>query len=325
VVGLPAPATLRTDVYIAQQLGFFKKYRVNVKLETLGPPVIIPELTSGAVDIAMNGATGIFSPVAAGRSLSVIYDVEANSTNGVIVPQSSPVQRHGDMSTRQDLLATLMSLSGKRIGVPALNGSAYGSAEAYSSLVVANGGKPFDIIETGSNATTAAELVSGHLAATVESPGYFETLLNSHKARVVVNPSDKSVLPLSGGLYPATVFHANNESIAKKPKAVAAFVAGLRDAHKWVTAHSDKQVASALFASGFFSGQSVTSITQQLKYDLPFLAPDYGYIKPADWARALKAFVNWGTGLNVSEPKFSYHQIVNMSYWNAATKLGAAS
>jgi ABC-type nitrate/sulfonate/bicarbonate transport system substrate-binding protein len=324
-VGLPAPATIRTDIYVAQQLGFFKKYHVNVTLETLAPPVIIPELASGAVDIAMNGATGIFSPVSSGRSLSIIYDVEANSTDGVIVPENSTVQPRADMSTRQDLMATLMGLSGQRVGVPALNGSAYGSAAAYSSLVVANGGKPFDIIETGSNATTAAELVSGRLAATVESPGYFESVMDAHKARLVINPDDKSVLALTGGVYPATVLHANNEAIAKKSKAVAAFIAGLRYAHRWVTTHTDAQIASALYASGFFAGESAASIAQQLKYDLPFLAPEYGYITSDGWARALKAFVYWGTGLNVAGPKFSYDQIVNMSYWNAATKLGAPS
>ena len=81
------------------------------------------------------------------------------------------------------------------------------------------------------------------------------------------------------------------------------------------------QLAADLHSIKDFGSLTVADIEQSLQYDLPFMTSSAGFLSRDVWTNTLKAFAGWGLHQNLSDPRFSYGNIVDMSYWNAASAL----
>jgi ABC-type nitrate/sulfonate/bicarbonate transport system substrate-binding protein len=313
-VGVPSIATLTAVLFVAKAEKYFQKYHVNVDIQTAGATAGT-DVAAGRLDIAQLGTTGAFAPAAAGRQTSIIYWLAGNATSAVSVRAQSPLK------PADNALDTLMELSGKRVAVQGSGTSSSGNAAAFSKYIVSRGGKPLQIINLPTLDAINAQLLSGQIDAAVGLPDYVAPAIAAGKARILVSASDPSIIKLSGGSTSAISLFGLKTNLQKKSAAVAAFLAALRDALKYLNSHSVAQVATLLHGLSYFSNQSLASVEATYKLDVPFDSPEGGYISAPTWTRSLDAFKSWGLDLNVNDSEFSYDSIVDMSYWNAATKL----
>jgi ABC-type nitrate/sulfonate/bicarbonate transport system substrate-binding protein len=315
IVGVPGVSTVSTALYIAQTEGYYAKYHVSVSLENAGA-LVGTEASAGRLDLAQEGTSGALTATAGGRPTSVVYWLGGNDTGYVVVRQQSPLK------PAATALDTLMVLSGKRVAVEGTADSSYGFASAYSKYIVAHGGKPLTIVSLPTTAAEQAELLSGEVDAAVGSTGAVGgSTIAAGKARVLVAPSASDISTLSGGQTVALALWGLKSIVQSKSAAVAAFLAAVRDAQKFMSSHSAEQVAASLEKSSAWNTFTEAQIMDTYKYDSPFLGPSNGYIDSSVWARSVKSFGTWGLTINLNSSEFTYSNAVDMSYWNAATKL----
>jgi ABC-type nitrate/sulfonate/bicarbonate transport system substrate-binding protein len=313
-VGVPSIATLTAVLFIAKAEGYFQKYHVNVNIETAGATAGT-EVAAGRLDVTQLGTTGAFAPAASGRQTSIIYWLAGNATSAVSVRTQSPLK------PADNALDSLMELSGKRVAVQGSGTSSSGNASAFSKYIVSRGGKPMQIINLPTLDAINAQLLSGQIDAAVGLPDYVAPAIAAGKARILVSASDPSIIKLSGGSTAAISLFGLKSNLQKKATTVTAFLAAVRAGLAFLNSHTVEQVANVLHGQSYFADQSVAAIEATYKLDVPFDSPDGGFISSATWTRSLEAFKAWGLNLNVDDPEFSYDSIVDMSYWNGATKL----
>jgi NitT/TauT family transport system substrate-binding protein len=312
-VGLAGQLTAASEMWVADELGYFKKYGVNVDISVPGSAGTA-EAAAGKIDLMMCGVVASIPAALQGRPTEIVYQENYSSAGtNLIVSAKSPYNN-------------IMQLSGKKIAVEGVGESTYGAALDYSNYIVAHGGKKLTIVAGTSPAANDALVTSGQAQATAGLLDQFGTGIAAGEYRVLVNastPEGEKILPTAVG----NGYWGVTSVLAGKTKALTAFVAALREADLWLQDHSVQQISQVLAKTSWFPGQSVTILADQVKEDKASNAysPTDGYISEGEWASSLSAYKAWGTGLNLSSATVSYGQHVNMSYWNAATKLMSAT
>lgn len=310
-VATSSASTITTELYLANDLGFAKKYGVTLDITNagaLGPT----QAVAGKVDLAQFGASAPLSPAAQGRPMSIVYAVANSVTRGITVSTKSSI-------TPGTTEHVLMQLSGKRLVTQGTAGSGYGNATMVSDWIVAHGGKKPTIVSVDAADGISAQLISGQADAAVMLPDYVAGGLAAGKLKMIVPNTDPVMTRITGGDYPAVTLFGLAGNVKKKATAVTALIAALRDAHEYVTTHSVDTIAAILAKDPAFQGQSAASVKLTLQYDPPFLSPDNGYISSAAWTQTLSAMKNWGTGFDLTKATFDYAHLVDMGYWNKAT------
>lgn len=313
-IGLPVVATVSAEIWLGQTQGFFKKHGVDVSISNAGATAGT-EAAAGRVDVTQQGCSGALAPAASGHQTSIIYWMVGNVNAAVQVPVGS------SLKAKATTAATVMELAGKRVAVQGVGGGAYGVASSLNAYVRAHGGKPLTIVNLSSSSAITAQLISGQVDAAVGANDELAGSLAAKKLRILVDASDPTMKQITGGDVAGVCLWGLKSQLQGKPQAVAAFVAGLRDSYKYITATSPSVIAQDLHGIKDFSPLSLAAIQESLSYDLPFMTPSAGFLSAGVWQNTLKAFAGWGTGLTLSDSEFSYQNIIDMSYWNAATKL----
>jgi ABC-type nitrate/sulfonate/bicarbonate transport system substrate-binding protein len=312
-VGVPGVSTISAVLYVAQEQGLYQQHHVTVNLVNAGATAGT-QVAAGQLNVTQLGTTGAFAPTASGRQTSIIYWLAGNATAGVAVRTGSPLK------PAATALQTLMELSGKRVAVQGTATSSSGNAAAFSKYIVAHGGKPLQIVNLPTVDAISAQLLSGQVDAEVGLPDYVAPAIAAGKARILVNASDPSIIQLGGGSVVAVSLWGLKSQLQSEQPAVTAFLAAIRQAQAWMASHSVSDIAAVLAKTSAFADFTTVAMEGTLKFDVPFNAPQGGYVDSASWSRSLKSFANWGLTQNLSSPEFSYAQAVDMSYWNAATK-----
>jgi ABC-type nitrate/sulfonate/bicarbonate transport system substrate-binding protein len=312
-IATSSASTIGTELYLANDLGYAKKYGVTLDITNagaLGPT----QAAAGQIDVAQFGASAPLSPAAQGRPMSIVYALDNSVTRGITVSTTSPI-------TAGTTEHVLMQLSGKKLVTQGTVGSGYGNATIVSNWIVAHGGTKPTIVSVADASGISAQLISGQADAAVMLPDYVAGGLQAGKLKMIVPNTDPVMTQITGGDYPAVTLFGLTSNLKKKPKAVAALIAALRDAHQYVTTHSIDDVAAILAKDPAFTGQSIATIEITLKFDPPFFSPANGYIDSATWTKTLDAMKNWGTGLDLTKSTFDYSHMVDMSSWNSSTAL----
>jgi ABC-type nitrate/sulfonate/bicarbonate transport system substrate-binding protein len=316
-VGIPNPGTQNDDYYLALEGNVFSRLGLNVNTVTEGATETTA-LSTGTMVVGNFGTTGMFSAVASGRHMQVVYSENTGASTGAIfVKASSPYK-------------TIMSLSGQKAGSIGTNGQGYGAVASYSHYISTHGGKPLDIVVEANPNGLLAALESGQIAAAMNNvTGAFAAAVEQGKLRQITSPTDPMVEQILGGKNVAAAsFFGLSSALASNKTAITRFVAGLRVARMQTEKASVAQIAAVMAKNPSFAPSVVSAQALQsgLTAQRPFDGTADGYVSPDLWSNSLKAFSNWGlnlngTSLDLTQPGFSYANAIDMSYWNAATPL----
>ena len=312
-VATSSASTIGTELYLANDLGYAKKYGVQLTITNagaLGPT----QAAAGKVDLAQFGASAPLAPTNQGRQMSIVYGLANSVTRGITVATDSPIKA----GKTEDVL---MQLSGKTLVTQGTVGSGIGNATMVSAWIAEHGGKKPRIVSVDAADGISAQLISGQADGAVMLPDYVAGGLSAGKLKMIVPNTDPVMTQITGGDYPAVTLFGLSSNLKKKAKAVSALIAALRDAHAYVKTHSTDEIAAVLAKDPAFAGQAIDSIKTTLQYDPPFLSPADGHIDEDAWKMTLAAMSNWGTGLDLTASKFDYAHMIDMTYWNDATEL----
>lgn len=312
-IATSSASTIGAELYLAQSLGYAQKY--GVKLDIVNAGATGPSQTAaGKFDLAQFGVSAALAPVAQGRKMVSVYGFANSITRGIAVGAQSPIKAG---TTEQ----VLMQLSGKKLVTQGTVSSGYGNSKLVGDWIVAHGGRAPSIVSVDAADGPVSQLISGQADAAVALPDYLAGALASNKVKMIVPNTDPLMTQITGGDFPAVTLFGVSSNLKKKRQAVSGLIAALMDAHAYVGSHSVDEVSQALAKNSAFQGQSVDTIKATFKYDPPFLSPANGQITEAAWTKTLAAVKNWGTGLPLNDSKFSYAQVIDMSFWESANKM----
>ena len=309
-VALTGAAMAEADVYIAQQRGYFKQHNLSVSISVVGSTVAT-DVAAGQYDIGLIGASSTLSPTAAGDAMSIVYNpIPVSLGSTLVVKYDSPYK-------------TLMDMSGQKVAVLGVGSANYGSAVSFSKYIVAHGGKPLVLVPATSDQASVSEVISGEVAGAFGEADDRVSYMSAKQVRILVNgssPLAEQITPLQ--LVGASYFGLKSTVQANK-QAVTALVAGLRQADTWLKTASPTDIADTLVAAAPAYAQTGKDVLiAQVPYDKPFFSPTNGLVTQAAWAASLSAYGTWGLqNITITDPAFSYQSVIDMSYWNAATKL----
>lgn len=123
-----------TDLWVAEQEGFFEDHGLSVEIKELQIADIMPALQSGSVDVVLQIPGTSMSAVESGLDLVCVFQnetagTEAPSSNGIMVAPDSGIE-------------TVADLAGKKLAVSTIRGQ--GSA-MLKKLLTDNGVEPDDV------------------------------------------------------------------------------------------------------------------------------------------------------------------------------------
>ncbi len=305
-------------IYLADDLGYFTKYGVNVNRINGVAAGSVPLLTSGKADLIDEGSTAAFPVAAQGKPISAIYnDIGGGALGGLAVASNSKYKN-------------VNSLSGQRVGTVGTDGSQYGFANLFSGDVKKATGTGFTIVSFADNTTLINALESGQIAAASGSKAIFSSELASGKLSMVADPAVTSQrVALLGSAYTAdTTISGIKSNLEAKHEAVVRFLEALVEANVYLHSHTLAQVATVLQKDSLFRTLPAGSILADITAQQPFYTPDRGYISKSLWDASLGLFTRWDIstiGDVENSPTYSYSNFVDMSYLNeAAQRVGVA-
>jgi ABC-type nitrate/sulfonate/bicarbonate transport system substrate-binding protein len=311
-VSLGSDTSRYADVYVARYEGFFKKAGVDATISNNGTSYATVAL-AGRADLALSGASGTFPFITQGRNLRVVYATGFGNSSGFAVKTDSPYHTALDLGK-----------GGVTIGIQQA-GLLRGQANGLSNYIVAHGGTAPRLTAATSTSGDFGSLIAGGVIDT--SAIDFNTAapyIQAGKIRWLDDLKPGSPL-MEQFLPPGTVgisFWGYADTLASKRDAVVRFITGLRMAERWLATQKDSTIATVLHNSvPSLSQLSLTTITQSLQYDRQVWSlKQEGYISGAAWNQSIPVWSGWNLGYDITGPKYSYPSVVDMSYWNAATK-----
>jgi ABC-type nitrate/sulfonate/bicarbonate transport system substrate-binding protein len=313
-VGIAVANPNTASLIWAKETGIFDRLGLDVTIR-VSRTMTSTEASTGRLVLGMAGSTVIFPAISEGRAMKIVTALASgNASAFVTVLANAPYK-------------SLEDLSGGTVSVIGSTGPGYGGAKAYSDYIVSKGGKPLKILSYREPSAAAAALVAGNIQATVGSPVYGEQIA-AGRFRMLLDANAPEARRLTGEVVPNVVFFGLDETLAKNREAVTRFVAGLRVARRALAKVSDEKVAEVMGKDENFAPSVIKPalLAEQVRLGRPFFATEEGFISPATWKTGLATFANWdiqvASGIaDLADPRFGYERAIDMSYWNAATKL----
>ncbi len=309
-----APAALEASVFVAEQLGLFGKYGLEIEHDVAGT-LVATNIASGKGDAGRIGASAMLPPKAAGKDLVLFYrDLPANTGMGIVVRSGIGIDKVED-------------LAGRKMGSLGVGSVAYGAATLWNKYLVSKGLKPMELIPLQSAAATVPLLASGQIDAAGGQADKFVLAIQEGKQKMIINGYDKLANSLQSYDVVGSGYFALREKIDKNRGAFVRFVAGLREAMVWMKTASNEQVAQVLKGNEEFKDKPLATIRLEVEIDRRFWNPGEptdGLITKKMWKTTLDAYAKYDIpGISVDEKHFSYKSTVDRSIWDDATKLMA--
>lgn len=314
-VALSSVSTAFSDVYLADSRGLFKKYNLTVDIQVKGATAAA--LTAaGQVDVCLYGTSAALAPISQGRELTVVYNTLGNVQGSVIASAKSNLKK---LATTED---TIMSLSGRKVATLGTSGGAFGNAKTLSNYIVAHGGKPLEIQGPQTADLQRGLLVTGQVDAVISGTDAWSQVIKNGQASILVPATDPGQIKILGGEIVSAPIWGLKSTIKEKSAAVTAFIAALRDVHKYEASVSAEALGTELATIPAFKEAGITAEAATNSRDNgPLYAPKEGLIDEAVWKSTLKVIGDQGVEYDVNDAKFSFKNVVDMAYWNKATDL----
>jgi NitT/TauT family transport system substrate-binding protein len=248
---------------LAQNLGYFKKYGVNVQLSTEQSGGVGAEtaMVSGQVDMA--GAWYVHT-----------IDFQQKGKNVVDVVNLSGAPGEREMCSTSSGVSTPASWSGKAVGVTDI-GSGTDNLTLYLASRYHLTTKQFTRVAVGAGNTLVAGLQHNRIACAMTTQPTVNALETKGVAKSVVNLATASgSKQWLGGIYPAAGVLARADWVASHQATVQKVVDALVATMHWINTHSAAQIAakmpSAFVSNGLTTKRDyVTALAQDKGQFLP--------------------------------------------------------
>jgi ABC-type nitrate/sulfonate/bicarbonate transport system substrate-binding protein len=304
-IGLTGQDAIFADVVLAQQQGYFKQAKVNVKLLDQEASATTNG-AAGRVDLVGSGTPSAMPPATNGRQTSIVYEyISGNGDAGIVVAANSKAK-------------TVMDLSGERIITKGVGSGSYGAAKKWSAYIVAHGGKALQIVPVESTGSMDAELGSSQVQAGTGSLTQYTGPLSQGKLKILVSPSSA----LAYSVFPKTMvgnsYWGLKSNLQKNKTGVSRALSAISKADAYINSHSVSNVSKILEASAYLKGLTPGDVVAGVQADKPFYANTLGSISPQAWATTLSVDKAFGLTVDLAAPTLQYKAIVDMSYLNSA-------
>ncbi|MGW5665630.1 ABC transporter substrate-binding protein [Streptomyces sp. NPDC003758] len=231
---------------LAQNLGFYKKYGVNVELSTEQDGGVGAEdaMASGQVDMA-----------GAWYNHTIEFQAKGKAVEDVVQLSGAPGER--EMCTKKSGVTSAADFKGKTLGVTDLGS---GTDTLTQFLAAKKGVKTSDFhrIGVGAGSTAIAALQNGKVDCVMTTQ---PTVAAIEKKGVGASAIDlattQGATAAMGGAFPAASVLARTDWVNQNKATVQKVVDALVATMHWINAHSAADIANKLPAS-FVSNQLVT-------------------------------------------------------------------
>jgi ABC-type nitrate/sulfonate/bicarbonate transport system substrate-binding protein len=233
IVGKAAPdAESLIPVNVGEQLGFFKKHGIDVKImDFAGGSKMIQAMTAGSIDIGDGAGTQMAFTAKGVPMMAICESTTTLPYTSIGVPWDSPIKSKED-------------LKGKKIGV-----SSAGSMTDWLALELmrTEGWGPEGVtrVMIGSGSSAAAAFRNKSIDAYIGGTTSFLTMAEKKVGRVLLPVSDYTGRMASGTLF------ASNRLMETNPDAIRAFLAGWLETTQFIRTHKAETVKIESTITGF--------------------------------------------------------------------------
>jgi NitT/TauT family transport system substrate-binding protein len=220
---------------LAQDLGFYKKYGVNVELSTEQEGGVGAEtaMVSGQVDMA--GAWYVHT-----------IDFQAKGKNVVDVVQLSGAPGEREMCAKGSGISTPAQWKGKSLGVTDI-GSGTDELTLYLAARYHLTSNQISRVAVGAGPTFVAALQHGRIACGMTTQPTVGAILQQGIGSSVINlASTSGAQQWLGGAYPAAGVLARADWVASHQSTVQKVVDALVATMHWINTHSATDIANAM-------------------------------------------------------------------------------
>jgi ABC-type nitrate/sulfonate/bicarbonate transport system substrate-binding protein len=292
------------QLWLGKLRGYYGGQKLIVNINVVGSNAITL-LVSGSCDLVIQGSTGSTTPVSQGISTTIIYATSAHGDAAYAIAKS-PSIRNVQQCTR--------------IGSSNIGSAAYAWATIENNLF--NIGAT--VIPNSSTGVTIAALQSGNVDCAVGAYSSFAGLVTAGQAHIILDPTNYNALPVGFVKFIANDDEASifglTSNLKKKRTLIVKFLRGYQKALKEANTADPAEVANVLHTSKDWETMDVTGLANAIKNQDYFNAPNKGFLTKAMWTNALQFFIQAGQSfVDPKDPKWSYAQRVDMSYYKAAT------
>lgn len=241
---------------LADQLGYFKKYGINMTLSTEQQGGVGAEAAMVAGNVDMAGAWYIHAPE---------FQVQGKAVEDVINLGVAPGER--EMCGTQSGVHSWSQVKGKTLGVTDLGSGTDGLTKYLS---VKNGVPVSQIhrLAVGAGATAIAAIQQGSAACVMTTQPTVEQLELKHLAYSMSNlASGASATKLLGGAYPAAGVLVRTDWANSHKLAVQGVVDALAATLQFIKTHSAAQIAAKMPAAFVTEGVTKAQYIESLNAD----------------------------------------------------------
>ncbi len=263
---------------LTEQLGFFKKEGVDVKMVSFkGGSQALTAVLGGSADVVSGYFDHTVELAAKDQAMEsfVVYDRFPGLVL-VVAPDKAKS------------ITSIKDLAGKKVGV-----SAPGSSTDFflKYLLQKNGLKrdAASVIGVGLGGTAVAAMEQGRIDAAVMLDPAVTILKDKYKdLRILTDTrSEKDTRAVFGGNYPGGAFYTRTDWLQKHPKEAQAMVNAVVDTLRWIHSHTPEEIMAKMPAA--MVGQNKAAYLAALKNTLPMYSLD-GKMDPKGAKAVLAVF-----------------------------------
>src|ERR1017187_4712233 len=248
---------------LAQNLGFYKKYGVNMQLSTEQSGGVGAETAMASGQVAMAGAWYVHT-----------IDFQAKGKNVIDVVQLSGAPGEREMCAKGSGITTPAQWKGKSLGVTDI-GSGTDELTVYLAARYHLSSKDITRVAVGAGPTFVAALQHNRIACGMTSQPTAGAVESQGAGTSVINLASVSgAQQWLGGAYPAAGVLARSDWVASHQATVQKVVDALVATMHWISTHSAADIANAMPAAYVSNG-----ITTNAAY-IAELAADKGQFLP---------------------------------------------
>lgn len=300
-VGLAGANSASTPLYVPLVLGYFEDEGLDVTFKT-GSTTLIQTLVAGQVDLAYIGSSGATVPAVEGKPTSITYGVVGQGTTAWTV--GSPDVKSIDECTR---FAT----------------SSVGTAPyAWASEINQGFKTGAEIVSIPDQEARVASMETGNVNCMNGSAARLAALVENGRATWLVRPDEPETLPAgtSLDLMEAGIVSMRDNAEKKRPDMVA-FIRAMNRGAEYVKSHTVEEIAAVLMDHTDFAAFNKADLALGIGLDLTTMYPNGGVVDKEAWDDTLAWMDQAGLeGFDPQAPEVSFDEIIDMSYYDEATK-----
>jgi NitT/TauT family transport system substrate-binding protein len=307
-----AIATTQSDIlaYIAEAEGFFEEEGVPVTIMSETQANTSALVTSGKADLAAFAVTGPLAVAAQGQKASIVYSLIGGVSGGSMISDG------GEISSVEDL----KNHDGCKIGTFPPGTTAYGWALIYNETLELG----CEIVALPEVNAQVGALKAGRVQALVGGYSTLQPIVKEGGGAFLIDTTDPAQAEKYGQPDPVEgAYWGMQSDLEGKSESVSRFLAALGKAREFVSSHSAAETAEVLHSIDAYSALPTSLIEEAIVPSFEAYLPPAGkdgFISEEAWEQELELLAQMEVpGFeSADDPKFSYENMIDMSFLKAA-------